>query len=274
VSTALEEYSRMSISSLSNLQPGFPKLQTVLPSKSTSTIEATPTDERPRERCLEKGPESLSLRECLALIIGSGPKGVGCMGLASKILSKPGEGLSQTEEERAFFNAVEVAAPGLLHGVFGLGDANRAKLLATFELARRYAIHREQVKRPRNELQTVQELSRRALSKVPVALRNDAREWLGFVPHYRSGETGDLCVVERGVRTHVNIDPGELFARVLALRPQSFYLVHNHPSGNTSPSPQDYDLTRRVQILARQLGLRLLGHWIVAPDAERWLEIE
>jgi DNA repair protein RadC len=239
----------------------------------SAIIGSTPIDERPRERCLEKGPASLSLRECLALIIGTGPKGVGCMGLAHFILSRPGEGLTQLEEERAFFNAVEVAAPGLLHGVFGLGDSNRAKLLACFELARRYAIHREQCKRPRNDLQTIQELAKKALSKVPVSLRNDAREWLGFVPHYRSGETGDLCVVERGVRTHVNIDPGELFARVLALRPQSFYLVHNHPSGNTSPSPQDYDLTRRVQTLARQLGVRLLGHWIVAPEAEHWLEM-
>jgi DNA repair protein RadC len=237
-------------------------------------ITTTPTEERPRERCLVKGPQALSLRECLALIIGSGPRGVGCMGLANEILSRPGTGLSPLDEERAFFNAIETASPGLLQGIFGLGDANRAKLLATFELSRRYSIHREQAKRPKAILHSLKNLSNFALEKVPVTLRNDAREWLGFVPHYRSGDLGDLCIVERGVRTHVNTDPAELFARVLALRPQAFYLIHNHPSGNPEPSSADYDITRRVQNVARQLGVRLLGHWIVAPEAEHWLRME
>lgn len=237
-------------------------------------IANTPIQERPRERCLEKGAQSLTLRECLALIIGSGTPGNGCMGIATQMVSRPGPGMSVSEEERAFFNAIEVAAPALVQGIIGLGDANQAKLMAAFELARRYAIHREQSKRQRPAPQSVEELSRLALKKVPITLRNEAREWLGFIPHYRSGETGDLCVVERGVRTHVNIDPAELFARILALRPQAFYLVHNHPSGNTSPSPPDYDLTRKVQNLSRQLGIRLLGHWIVAPDAEHWLKME
>jgi DNA repair protein RadC len=237
-------------------------------------IETTPTEERPRERCLNKGPESLSLRECLALIVGTGPKGLGCMGVAAEILGRPGSGLSAPEEERALFHAMEVKASGVLDGVPGLGEASRARLLAVFELSRRYALHREQAKRPRFLLQSAPELSKRALEKIPVALRNEPREWLGFVPYYPSGEMGGLCVVERGVRTHVNIDPAELFARLLALRPQAFYLAHNHPSGNVAPSPPDFDLTRRVQNLARQLGIRLLGHWIVAPDAERWIEPE
>jgi DNA repair protein RadC len=237
-------------------------------------IETTPCEERPRERCLSKGPESLSLRECLALVVGTGPKGLGCMGVASEILARPGSGLSNADEERALFHAIELRASGVLDNVSGLGDASRARILAVFELARRYALHREQAKRPRYLLPSAPELSKRALDKIPVALRNEPREWLGFIPYYPSGDMGGLCVVERGVRTHVNIDPAELFARLLALRPQAFYLAHNHPSGNTTPSPPDHDLTRRVQNLARQLGIRLLGHWIVAPEAERWIEPE
>jgi DNA repair protein RadC len=237
-------------------------------------IGNTPLAERPRERCLEKGPQSLSLRECIALIIGSGPKGLGCMGIATELLNRPGVGLSTQDEERAFFMAMELAASSLLHGVSGMGNATRARMMATFELARRYALHREQSKRPRTRVVSASSLARVALDKVPVHLRNEAREWLGFIPYYRSGQTGDLCIVEHGVRTHVNIDPAELFARLLALRPQAFHLVHNHPSGNTDPSPPDYDLTHRVQGLARQLGIRLLGHWIVAPEAERWIEVE
>jgi DNA repair protein RadC len=69
----------------------------------------------------------------------------------------------------------------------------------------------------------------------------------------------------------VNIDPAELFARVLALRPHGFYLFHNHPSGDLSPSPADIDLTRQVQRVSEQLGIRLLGHGIVSSREERWI---
>jgi DNA repair protein RadC len=48
-------------------------------------------------------------------------------------------------------------------------------------------------------------------------------------------------------------------------------LVHNHPSGNLRPSAEDLHLTRTVEDLARSLGMRLYGHWIVAPGGEHWL---
>jgi DNA repair protein RadC len=237
------------------------------------TIQNTPASERPRERCLERGAQSLSLRECLALIIGSGPPRVGCLGLANLILNRPGIGFSGIEEERAFFNAMEVSANAVIQDVPGLGLANQAKLLAAFELGRRYAIFRETKQTPR-KLPRNSDLGSRALQKVLPAFRNESREWLGFIPFYRNSELGDLCVVEHGVRTHVNVDPAELFARLLSLRPVGFFLVHNHPSGNTTPSDQDFDLTRRVGALSRQLGIRLLGHWIVASRDERLIGME
>jgi DNA repair protein RadC len=198
---------------------------------------------------------------------------VGCLGLANLLLSRPGDGLSASEEERAFFNTIEVSAGAALQNVPGLGLANRAKLLAAFELGRRYALFRD-TKRSQIKSTPSTPLSDRALKKILPALRGEAREWLGFVPYYRSTELGDLCVVERGVRTHVNIDPAELFARLLALRPLGYFLVHNHPSGNTTPSEQDFELTRRVGQLSKQLGIHQLGHWIVAPHEERLIGME
>ena len=54
-----------------------------------------PATERPRERCLEKGARSLSIRECLALILNSGPKGKGSLGLSLEILDRPGTGMDE-----------------------------------------------------------------------------------------------------------------------------------------------------------------------------------
>lgn len=237
---------------------------------TTSPIMNTiPLAERPRERCLEKGAYSLSLRECLALILGSGPRDSGCLGLAHKILSRPGDGLGPTDEERAFFVAMENSGTASLEGIGGLGPAGKAKLLAAFEIGRRYANYRQAP--ARQTPSALPDLADEALAQIGAAPRNEPREWLGFVPVHRSGEVGSLCVVERGVRTHVNVDPAELFARLLALRPKAFFLAHNHPSGNLTPSAEDYHLTRNVDELARALGLKLVGHWIVSPRGEHWL---
>jgi DNA repair protein RadC len=228
-----------------------------------------PASERPRERCLENGAQALSLRECLAVILGSGPPGAGSLGLATRILTRPGPGLNRPDEERAFFTAMENSGLSHLVEIPGLGPAGKARLLAAFEIGRRYANYRQTP--VRQAPASLDELATQALTRVTPELRNEAREWLGFVCLHRSGELGELCVVERGVRTHVNVDPAELFARLLALRPRGFVLIHNHPSGNVNPSPEDLHLTRNVDDLARSLGMRLLGHWIVSPSGEHWL---
>jgi DNA repair protein RadC len=236
-------------------------------------IHQVPQLERPRERCLTLGAHSLSIRECLALIIGSGPPGEGCLGLAHKIVSRPGEGLGIPEQERAFFTAMESSPQSALSEIHGLGEASRARLLAAFELGRRYA----QFRNNQNSIRRIpapSELTQQALEKINPALRAEAKEWIGFLPFYRNGELGELCIVEKGVRTHVNVDPTEFFARLLALRPAGFFLSHNHPSGNPTPSPQDFELTKKVSDLARDLGIRHLGHWIVSEQSERLIGME
>lgn len=233
------------------------------------------TDERPRERCLRKGARSLSLRECLALLLNTGPPGTGCLGLARAILERPGAGLDGADRERAFFIAMEGSASAHLEGIGGLGPAGQARLLAAFELGRRYALFREE--RTLNATMPTRSpvaLKDKALAQVPAALRHEAQEWLGFVPCYGNGTVGTLCLVERGVRTHVNVEPSELFGRVLAVRPQGIVLFHNHPSGELSASNADQDLTYRVFLLARSLGIRVLGHWIVASSGELWISME
>lgn len=235
-------------------------------------IQLIPAPERPRERCLERGARCLSLRECIALILGSGPPAVGSLGLASQILKRPGEGLSPTDEERAFFTALEASGAAYLKNISGLGPAGQARLLAAFELGRRYVSFRDDnTKKKSHKKQTFSNLAAQALNQISTPYRTEPQEWLGFVPIHRSGNLGEFSVVERGVRTHVNIDPAELFARILALRPYGFFLFHNHPSGNLTPSHQDIDLTNKVREIAEQFGIQLLGHWIVTPESEQWI---
>ena len=234
------------------------------------TLAQLPLSEQPRERCLRSGPSALSLRECLALIMGSGPPQIGCLGLASQILEKPGAGLDPREEERAFFVAMESSGMAHLSEILGIGPATQTKILAAFEVGRRYAIYRTE-KVEFRKIRSATTLATNALSKLPSQNRTEPKEWLGFIPIYRNGELGEFCKVENGVRTHVNTEPAELFARVLALRPRGLCLFHNHPSGVVIPSEQDRILTRKIAEISQQLDLFLLGHWIVSPQDEFWL---
>lgn len=237
-------------------------------------MNEVPPSERPRERCLQTGPSCLSLRECVAVLLGSGPPRIGALGLAAQIVSLPGQGLSSVEEEVAFFTALEARGDGFLKTISGLGPANRARLLVAFEMGRRYSLYRSKRSEPTSSPDSPSEIAAKALKQVSQENRSSPHEWFGFIPIHRSGRLGDLCMVERGIRTHVNFDPAELFARLLALRPKGFILCHNHPSGSLVASKQDYLLTQTIEDLSLQLGLILLGHWIVTSHGEHWLRLE
>jgi len=143
-------------------------------------IESTPLSERPRERCLQTGTACLSLRECLALILGSGPPGIGCLGLAHLILTRPGPGMSPSDEERAFFTALELTGMTHLQGFHGLGPSGQAKILAAFELAKRYVFYRMQ--KSTVQKNTISHLANQALTCISQKLRAEVQEWFGFLP--------------------------------------------------------------------------------------------
>lgn len=234
--------------------------------------ESFTSDDRPRERCLAHGPSVLTLQECLGLLLGSGPPGVGSYGLAHQLLNRAGAGLPPAEQERAFFTALESSGPAHLESVPGLGPAGQARILAAWELGRRYSHYRVRPRdlSPEGERNATSS-PLEALARVSTTARFSPHEWIGFVAIYRNGELGNLCIVEKGARTHVNTEPGEFFARLLALRPLGFYLFHNHPSGRLVASPDDIQLTETLAKVAGSLGVALRGHWIVGPDGEYWL---
>jgi DNA repair protein RadC len=226
---------------------------------------------KPRERCLLHGSNTLSLKECLTLLIGSGSSTISCTHIADLILDKTiGNGSPEIEKERAFYRSMELNPIAHVQNIHGLGPAGQTKLLAAFEIGRRYTLFSQRLQN-HGPVQ-LSKSSSRVLAKIHPPFRHESREWLGFVPLYQDGQLGELCLVEKGVRTHVNIDPAELFARILALRPLGFYLAHNHPSGNPNPSLHDIDLTQKVKKASEPLGIQMLGHWIVSGPNQYWLD--
>lgn len=226
--------------------------------------ETLPTTERPRERLLRSGAEALSLREIIGVILGSGPRNKGCLGLARDLLRRSGFHEDSSEAERSLFNLFESHNVATLRELKGLGEAGICRLLAAFELGRRYAIllqNRESI--PATSLAR---LELQALQSVDQALRHARYEWFGFVPIQRNGSVGSFQLVAKGAKSTVTIDLVDLFGPLLALRPAGFMLMHNHPSGDLTASSADIELTHNIKFLADSFGILLLGHFIVSDQ--------
>jgi DNA repair protein RadC len=226
-------------------------------------IDDMPFEERPRERCLAHGPDCLSFRECLGLILGGGPSGRGCLGVADELISKTGGDEAQPV---GFFSAMEMTEGAVLSGTAGLGAAGQARVQAVFEFARRYWAYRNV------ETVGIQKKDDLDLAEyVPEVWRRENREWLGFIPVLGVGRIGTFQLAQLGARVSVNIEPVELFSRILAFRPKGVALFHNHPSGFLQPSDHDILLTKHVARAAKTIGISFLGHCIVGPRGWHWI---
>lgn len=227
-------------------------------------------EERPRERCLEHGPECLSVRELLAIIIGSGPQGKGCLGLAEEILNRGGQ-------ESDLFRQWSEEGSLLLNDISGLGEAGKARLLATFELARRYAQFAKTEKqasiRRISKNDSVSKLKKLVLRQISKPLSGARNEWIGFVPVYSAERIGEFCLLEMGTRFHVNFDPKNLFSKLFRLGARGFFLLHNHPAGTLAASESDHVLTHQLRLLGKHLNTELIDHGIITSDAHLWMNL-
>ncbi len=244
--------------------------------KSEKTIRNVPVLERPRERCLNHGPNVLSLRECIAVLLGSGPKGRGCLGLADDLLFSLGvleSNLSNDSQWSIFFRRVDGKTP-LFAKTKGFGEASRSRLLVLFEILRKHRIYRSTENscyREKPTEQSFEKIALQCLRRIPMTQRHASVEWFGFVPIY-GDRVGEFCEIERGVDHHVNFSLNRFFAFALPLEPKAICLAHNHPSGYLNPSDVDRHLTQAVREACEMFSISLLGHWIVGPKHQRWLE--
>lgn len=212
-----------------------------------TTMSALPIQDRPRERLLALGAGALSDQELLAILLRSGTRGTGVTELAASLLSAHGgvHGLASVRPE-------ELAA------ATGVGLAKAAALVAAFELGRRAAHPEEQ-----------QVVIRSADDVVRVArghLDGQRRERVLVLVCDASNRLRHTIVVSEGSIDRSAVPVREVLNAVLRHDGRAFALAHNHPSGNAEPSSADKQATEDVQEAARVVGLRFLGHVVLAAD--------
>jgi DNA repair protein RadC len=208
-----------------------------------------PLQERPRERLLALGPQSLADAELLAILLRTGVKGQSAVDVARGLLRRFGSvgALLDAETDRL------AATPGL-------GGAKLAQLRAALELARRAL---------RDEMS-----ARDALSS-PRAVRDYLRLSLASRPHevfvvlLLDAQHRVIACEElfRGTLTQTSVYPREVVKCALRHNAAAAIFAHNHPSGVAEPSQADEILTRSLKAALALVDVQVLDHFIVAGSA-------
>ena len=200
---------------------------------------------RPRERLLVGEGANLSSAELVALILGSGGSVGDAVSVAQRLLRDCG-GLTALTTRRA---SDLLQTPGI-------GVARACALLAAVELGRRI----EQACLPRGEVIGSQEQVVRFLRS---HLRNLTQEVFWVLAIDSSRRLIDSYQVAQGGLSSVEVHPREVFRPLLREGAAAAIVAHNHPSGDPTPSQEDFDLTQRLLRAARLLGVSLLDHLII-----------
>lgn len=209
-----------------------------------------PSSERPREKLLERGPESLTDAELIAILLRTGLPGQDAIALAHSLISEFG-GLYGL-----------LSAPSTtLKEKLGLGPAKTAQLIAVLELARRTL--REEMTQGVS-LDSVDNVRR----YLKLSLGN--RQFEVFHALWLDARNRLIASEElfRGTLTQTSVYPREVVRRALHHNAAAVIFAHNHPSGIADPSGADEHLTRQLQDALGLVDVRVLDHFIVAGFGE------
>ena len=212
-------------------------------------IREMPKEDRPRERLAARGAGALSDAELIAILLRTGVEGSNAIEVARQLIKRYGslDALSRCSVE-------ELAA------IKGIGPAKGAQLAAAFGLGHRLA--RE--KRPEKKIDTPE----RVYELLGPEMRTLHKESLRIILldtryNYVRVEEVSLGSVNESIA-----HPRDVFRPAIIYSAYAVVVVHNHPSGDPSPSQADHSLTRRLREVAELLQIKLLDHVIIGAPAE------
>ena len=210
------------------------------------TIREMPRSERPRERLKDLGAQSLSSAELLAILVASGSGGRTALGVGQDILQRAEGSLRRIA-------AQPVAALTSLNGV---GTARAVAIHAALELGRRMAAESREDGAPMRSPRDVYAAFAPRLEDLPV------EEFHVAILDSQHRLERDVTVT-RGLLNSSLVHPREVFREAIAERAAAIILVHNHPSGDPTPSADDRLVTEQLVAAGRLLDIPVHDHVVV-----------
>jgi DNA repair protein RadC len=209
------------------------------------TIKHLPFDERPRERLLRHGAEAIATAELIAIILANGTKGKTVLQLAQEILGR-----------FESLEAVSHASVEELCTIKGLGVVKAVQLKAALMLGLRAS---RTVKPPEYPILT----PLHAYNALKEDLENLKKEHFVVLLLNAKSHLIRMEVVSIGTLTNTLVHPREVFSPAVRHNAASIIIAHNHPSGDSTPSKQDIELTRQLVSAGKMMGIAVNDHLIV-----------
>jgi DNA repair protein RadC len=212
-------------------------------------LSSVPDAERPRERLWSLGAGALTTAELLALLLGTGGEGRSVLEVAARLLEASNGSLRRlAQRPRA----------ELLRSA-GIGPAKAARLLAALELGNRAAREERPAVQRIREPEDVVHLFQTRLRDLQV-------EEFHLLALDSQSQVLRQVLVTRGLLNSSLVHPREVFRAAIAEAAAGIIVVHNHPSGDPTPSAEDRAVTRQLAEAGRLLDLPLYDHVIIAGD--------
>ena len=208
-----------------------------------------PKQERPYEKCEHFGPEVLSDAELLSVLLRSGTEGVSALDMSRSILHALGGGGIATLHRARMESLLEIP---------GVGRVKALQIRCIAELSRRIA----QAKIGAED-ELVYDSPEVIGTYYMEEMRHESQEIVMVLSLSSRGRLLGKKVISRGNVNSALLDPREIYVEALSRRAASVIVLHNHPSGDPSPSAEDIVITRRIAQAGELIGIPLSDHLII-----------
>ena len=217
------------------------------PPRYQPRIRDLPSGERPRERLREHGAKYLNTIELLAILLRTGSKDENVIALATRILSQRGglAGLARSDFHE-------------LSGLHGMGEAKTAQVMAALELGRRVA---DLTPEDRRVIRSPRDVANLMTSEMAFLPQESLRVLLLNVRNQVLGQPKEIY---KGNVSSAVVRSAEVFRDAVRENCSSIIIVHNHPSGDPTPSSDDVRVTEQLVKAGRLLDIEVLDHIVIA----------
>lgn len=216
----------------------------------TVMVRDLPKEERPREKLIQRGAASLSDTELLAILLRTGTSSVSVLHLAEEVLAK--------YQDKGLVSIMNIS-PQEIASVHGVGLAKAATIVAAVELGRRLSTRAaqklEKIGGPEDVARYASPLLRFEQKEHFLVMLLDVRNRVLAMP-----------TISIGSLTASVAHPREIFREAIRYSAANMILIHNHPSGDPTPSREDIQITKQMMKAGEIMGIPVLDHIIIAGD--------
>lgn len=216
----------------------------------TVMVRDLPKEERPREKLIQRGAASLSDTELLAILLRTGTSSVSVLHLAEEVLAK--------YQDKGLVSIMNIS-PQEIASVHGVGLAKAAAIVAAVELGRRLSTRAaqklEKIEGPEDVARYASPLLRFEQKEHFLVMLLDVRNRVLAMP-----------TISIGSLTASVAHPREIFREAIRYSAANMILIHNHPSGDPTPSREDIQITKQMMKAGEIMGIPVLDHIIIAGD--------